>query len=100
MTNAREELGTSAGGVSQGVAERTIHLEYCGPLHEQAGVRSETVCTEATTASELWDELRKAKGFSLDLTAVRVAINDEFEPWDHCLREGDRVALFPPFSGG
>jgi molybdopterin synthase sulfur carrier subunit len=31
---------------------------------------------------------------------VRVAVNKEYVPFDHPLRPGDEVALFPPMTGG
>ena len=63
-------------------------------------MNSEDVQTEAATAAGLWEELRMARNLSLDLEAVRIAINDEFQPWTHPLKDRDRLALFPPFAGG
>jgi len=31
---------------------------------------------------------------------VRVAVNKEYVGWDHPVRPGDEVALFPPVTGG
>ncbi len=79
---------------------KTIVVEFCGKLREEAGTRTEEISTCAATAAGLWEELRMARNFSLDLEAVRAAINDEFQPWSHPLRDHDRLALFPPFAGG
>jgi molybdopterin synthase sulfur carrier subunit len=35
-----------------------------------------------------------------DLTAVRVAVNQDYVGQDHPVRDGDEVALFPPVTGG
>ncbi len=35
-----------------------------------------------------------------DLSAVRVAVNQEFAEWDHPVAADDEVALFPPVTGG
>ncbi len=35
-----------------------------------------------------------------DLSAVRVAVNQEFAEWDHPVAPDDEVALFPPVTGG
>jgi molybdopterin synthase sulfur carrier subunit len=35
-----------------------------------------------------------------DLSVVRVAVNQEYVGWDHPVRAGDEVALFPPVTGG
>jgi molybdopterin synthase sulfur carrier subunit len=35
-----------------------------------------------------------------DPTVVRVAVNQEYVGWDHPVRPGDEVALFPPVTGG
>jgi len=35
-----------------------------------------------------------------DLSVVRVAVNQDYVPWDHPVRPNDEVALFPPVTGG
>ena len=35
-----------------------------------------------------------------DLSVVRVAVNQEYVRFDHALKDGDEVALFPPVTGG
>ncbi|MBM3480677.1 MAG: molybdopterin converting factor subunit 1 [Alphaproteobacteria bacterium] len=35
-----------------------------------------------------------------DLSVVRVAVNQEYVPFHHPVRDGDEVALFPPVTGG
>ena len=40
------------------------------------------------------------RNLSLELEAVRIAINDEFQPWSHPLTHRDKLTLFPPFAGG
>ncbi|MFQ5985295.1 MAG: molybdopterin converting factor subunit 1 [Alphaproteobacteria bacterium] len=35
-----------------------------------------------------------------DLSVVRVAVNQEYVGFDHPVRQGDEVALFPPVTGG
>jgi len=98
--NRPEDLAEARLSLAHGRQDKTVTVEYCGPLREQAGVSSEEIRTEAATAAGLWEELRMARDFSLELDALRVAINDEFQPWTHPLQSNDRVALFPPFAGG
>ena len=31
---------------------------------------------------------------------LAIAVNLEYVPWNHALRDGDEVALIPPVSGG
>jgi molybdopterin converting factor subunit 1 len=33
-------------------------------------------------------------------SAIRIAVNQEYVPFDHSLHEGDEVAVIPPVSGG
>ncbi|NNC87898.1 MAG: MoaD/ThiS family protein [Akkermansiaceae bacterium] len=84
----------------ESTGDKRVHVEFCGQLHEQAGTRSQSVRTTAGTAAELWDELRERNRLTLDQSVVRAAINDRIQPWTHPIRDEDRVALFPPFSGG
>ena len=35
-----------------------------------------------------------------DLSVVRVAVNQEYVGFDHPVRQGDEVAMFPPVTGG
>ncbi len=35
-----------------------------------------------------------------DPTVIRAAVNQDFADFDHPLRPGDEVALFPPVTGG
>ncbi len=35
-----------------------------------------------------------------DISAIRIAINQEFAGPDAAIRPGDEVALFPPMTGG
>ncbi len=56
------------------------------------------------TVAELVDWLKTrgpgyAKAFQ-EMGAVRVAVNQEYVPFDHPLAEGDEVAFFPPVTGG
>ena len=34
------------------------------------------------------------------LESARLAINQEYQPWETLLRDGDELALIPPVSGG
>jgi molybdopterin synthase sulfur carrier subunit len=35
-----------------------------------------------------------------DLSVIRVAVNQDYVGFDHPVRAGDEVALFPPVTGG
>ena len=98
--NRPEDLQEARTALENGRCAKTIVVEYCGILREDAGMADEEVRTESATAAGLWEELRMSRGLSLDLNAVRIAINDEFQPWNHPLANQDKLTLFPPFAGG
>ena len=98
--NRPEDLEEARQSLTHGRSIKRIHAEYCGVLRENAGLDSEEIQTEATTAAGLWEELRMSRGLSLEIDSVRVAVNDEFSSWSHQLLDEDKVTLFPPFSGG
>lgn len=98
--NRPEDLAEARLSLSEGRTTKTITVEYCGILREDVGANEEKIETDASTAAGLWEELRMRKNLSLELEAVRIAINDEFQPWSHPLADSDRLTLFPPFAGG
>lgn len=50
--------------------------------------------------SELYAQLKQQHGFELDISKVRVAINDEFASWNDAINDGDTIAFIPPVAGG
>ena len=79
---------------------KTVHVQYFALLREERGLSSETWITEAENTRQLFEELQKKHGFSLRSESLRVSVNDQFESWDSCLRENDRVVFVPPVAGG
>ena len=74
----------------------TVTVCYFGLLAERRGLTDERVTTAATTPGGLFAEL----GLGVSSSSLRAAVNDEFVPWDHPLKDGDSIALLPPMSGG
>lgn len=73
---------------------------YFGLLAERRGCSAESHASAAATPAALYTELNAAYNLGMAPEHLRVAVNDEFVPWDHPLRTGDTVALLPPMSGG
>jgi sulfur-carrier protein len=80
--------------------KKTVHIQYFALLREQRGLGEERVATEASTAADLYEEIRRRHGFTLPAARLRVAINDEFESWASTVRDGDAIVFIPPFAGG
>ncbi len=77
---------------------------YFAWVRERIGLPREVVVTNAATVAELVDELcareeRYALAFS-DLTAVRVAVDQELSDFDAPLAGVRELAFFPPMTGG
>ncbi|MGR3804376.1 molybdopterin converting factor subunit 1 [Marinibacterium profundimaris] len=77
---------------------------YFAWVRERIGLPKERVETRAATVSELVAELsareeRYALAFS-DLTALRVALDQELSDFDAPLEGVREVAFFPPMTGG
>jgi sulfur-carrier protein len=79
---------------------KTVLVHYFAILREQRGLALEKIATEALSAGELYRELRARHGFTLEESRLRVAVNDEFAPWNAALREGDTLVFIPPVAGG
>ncbi|MDR7544219.1 MAG: molybdenum cofactor biosynthesis protein MoaE [Armatimonadota bacterium] len=78
----------------------TVHL--FAAHREAVGSPTTTLWVpEGTTAGEVWRLLAEHHPALLTVTApTAVAVNDTVSPGDRALRDGDRVALIAPVSGG
>lgn len=81
-----------------------IEVLYFAWVRERIGVPKERVDTKAGTVMELVEELRDreeryALAFS-DLSALRVAVDQDLSDFDASLDNVREVAFFPPMTGG
>ena len=81
-----------------------IDVLYFAWVRERIGLPRERIETSATTVAGLIDELRLredryAAAFS-DLSALRVAVDQELSGFDAPLQGVREVAFFPPMTGG
>jgi molybdopterin synthase sulfur carrier subunit len=81
-----------------------IDVMYFAWVRERIGEPRERVETSAATVAELVDELRArepryAAAFE-DLSALRVALDQELSDFDASLDGVREVAFFPPMTGG
>jgi len=77
---------------------------YFAWVRERIGVPKERIDTAATTVADLVEELRAreeryAAAFA-DLSALRVAVDQELADFDAPLAGVREVAFFPPMTGG
>lgn len=77
---------------------------YFAWVRERIGIPKEKVETNATTVMQLVDELKTREeryevAFS-DLSALRVAVDQELTDFDASLDGVREVAFFPPMTGG
>jgi molybdopterin synthase sulfur carrier subunit len=77
---------------------------YFAWVRERIGIPKEQVETAAKTVAELVEELkareeRYAVAFS-DLTALRVAVDQQLTDFEASLENAREVAFFPPMTGG
>lgn len=83
-----------------------MKLLYFAWLREKVGVADEQVPLpeDINTVSGMLEWLKgRGAGHSealKDLSAVRVAVNQEFAGPEAPVSDGDEVALFPPVTGG
>ncbi|MDD9922656.1 MAG: molybdopterin converting factor subunit 1 [Boseongicola sp.] len=81
-----------------------IDVLYFAWLRERIGAPKEQIETNATTVEELVAELREkseahALAFS-DVSAVRVAVDQELTEFTASISGAREVAFFPPMTGG
>jgi molybdopterin synthase sulfur carrier subunit len=77
---------------------------YFAWVRERIGVPKERIETGATTVAELVDELKarepRYEAAFADLSALRVAVDQELADFDAGLAGVSEVAFFPPMTGG
>jgi molybdopterin synthase sulfur carrier subunit len=81
-----------------------MNVVYFAWVRERIGLPQEKVETSAVTVAELVAELsareeRYAAAFA-DVSALRVAIDQELADFDAPLAGAREVAFFPPMTGG
>ncbi|WP_368188378.1 molybdopterin converting factor subunit 1 [Aestuariibius sp. HNIBRBA575] len=81
-----------------------MDVMYFAWVRERIGLPKERVETDAKTVMDLVNELREredryAAAFE-DITALKVAIDQELTDFDAPLAGAREVAFFPPMTGG
>ncbi|WP_299768988.1 molybdopterin converting factor subunit 1 [uncultured Tateyamaria sp.] len=81
-----------------------MNVLYFAWVRERIGIPREAVETKATTVMDLVDELRGreeryAAAFA-DITALRVAVDQQLTEFDAPLDGVREIAFFPPMTGG
>ncbi len=81
-----------------------MNVMYFAWVRERIGLPQEEVQTEAVTVADLVAELaaredRYAAAFA-DISALRVALDQELSDFDAPLAGVREVAFFPPMTGG
>lgn len=81
-----------------------MNVMYFAWVRERIGLPNEVVTTQAATVAELVAELaaredRYAAAFA-DVSALRVALDQELSDFDAPLAGVREVAFFPPMTGG
>ena len=81
-----------------------IDVLYFAWVRERIGLPREQVTTDAATVADLVEELktredRYAAAFA-DVSALRVALDQELSEFDAPLEGVREVAFFPPMTGG
>ncbi len=82
----------------------TLEILYFAWLRERIGMSRETVTTDAPTVADLVAELRaredRYEAAFADISAIRVALDQDLADFDAPLAGVREVAFFPPMTGG
>ena len=81
-----------------------MNVLYFAWVRERIGVPKEQIETSAVTVMDLVEELRAreeryALAFS-DISALRVAVDQDLSDFDASLEGVREIAFFPPMTGG
>ena len=78
----------------------SVKILYFASLSDRAGCSEESVETQPTTATSIYEEARLRHGFIFDVDKLRVAVNGAFVGWESVVNDGDEIVFIPPVSGG
>ncbi|MEP3300221.1 MAG: molybdopterin converting factor subunit 1 [Pseudoruegeria sp.] len=81
-----------------------IEVVYFAWVRERIGLPKEQIETSATTVADLVEELKQREpryeAAFADISALRVALDQELSEFDTPLAGVREVAFFPPMTGG
>ena len=78
-----------------------VRVLYFASYKELTGLSEEEVdLDEGSSVEQLVEALKNEHESLRGFTRISVAVNNEFVRPEAVIRENDRVALFPPVSGG
>ncbi|MEP2781941.1 MAG: molybdopterin converting factor subunit 1 [Pseudoruegeria sp.] len=81
-----------------------IEVVYFAWVRERIGLPKEQIETSATTVADLVEELKQREpryeAAFTDISALRVALDQELSEFDTPLAGVREVAFFPPMTGG
>lgn len=76
-----------------------IEILLFAQLQEVAGQGKLTVQASGTSIAGLKEKLKQEYGLT-QIDRAMTALNEEYQPEDTIIQEGDTVAFIPPVSGG
>lgn len=83
---------------------KMINILYFASFRDMLGKADEQLKVEATTVSDLIDELsQRGENWAQalrDNKNLQIAVNHDVAQRDTAIKAGDEVAFFPPVTGG
>ncbi len=75
-----------------------VTVKFFASLREQMGRAEQQLDTETcNTVADVWSQVSGARTMPENLLS---AVNLEYVPSSHPVKDGDEVAFFPPVTGG
>ena len=80
--------------------DKKVLIRYFALLREESGKNEESILTSSEALADLFEELKNRYHFRLPISALRVAVNDNFVSWQTKINDGDSIVFIPPVAGG
>ena len=82
----------------------TIQVKFFASLKESLGVSQTNLTVPVeSTVDMLLRKIQDTYGKDnqlIDISSLRVAVNQQMVEFDRVIREDDEIAIFPPITGG